>query len=712
MKKILPKLLILCVFIGLFFAFKHFELGQYLSLDYIKENQDRFTEYYLQNKIQTLGIFFGIYVVATALSLPGAAILTLAAGALFGLVTGLIVVSFASTIGATLAFLSSRFIFRDYVKNKFKSKIDPINKGVEKDGAFYLFTMRLIPAFPFFVINLVMGVTDIGIGTFYIVSQLGMLAGTIVYVNAGLQLSQIDSLAGILSPGLIGSFILLGIFPLLAKKIVNLVKARKVYKGFKKPSKFDYNMVVIGAGSAGLVTAYISAAVKAKVALIEKNKMGGDCLNTGCVPSKAIIKSARVAHQMKNASKYGLDSIEPTFDFKKIMSRIHKVIDTIEPHDSVERYSSLGVDCIQGAGTIISPWEVEVDGKIITARNITIATGASPFVPPIPGIQDVVPLTSENLWQITEQPKRLIVLGGGPIGCEMAQSFARLGTEVTQVEMADRIMGIEDPEVSELIKERFESEGVRVLVGHKATEFKVVNGEKILIAEFEGKNIEIAFDQVLVAVGRKANINGFGLENLNIKLRDNNTIEANDFLQTNYPNVFVCGDVTGPYQLTHTASHQAWFCAVNGLFGWAKKFKVDYSVIPWATYTDPEVATVGLNEQAAKKQGIAYELTSYGIDDLDRAIADSEDHGVVRVLTKPGSDKILGATIVGNHAADLLVEFTAGMKHGFGLEKILGTIHVYPTMNEANKYLAGNWKRKQTSQRVFNLLTKYHEWMR
>ena len=712
MKKHVTKLVIVLIFIGAAIAFNYYELGEYLSLDYIKTNQQKFTEYYQDNQIQTLGIFLAIYVLVTALSLPGAAIMTLAAGGLFGLVTGVILVSFASTIGATLAFLSSRFVLRDYVRKKFSSKVKAINKGIEKDGAFYLFTLRLIPAFPFFVINLAMGMTDISLLTFYVVSQIGMLAGTIVYVNAGLQLSQIESLSGILSPELIGSFVLLGIFPLIAKKVVNFLKKRKVYKGYKKPKNYDYNMVVIGAGSAGLVTAYISAAVKAKVALIEKNKMGGDCLNTGCVPSKAIIKSAKVAHQMRNASKYGVESAEPQIDFKKVMGRVHDVIADIEPHDSIERYEGLGVECFTGNAKILSPWEVQIGDQILKTKNITIATGASPVVPPIPGIEEVSPLTSENLWEIEELPKKLVVLGGGPIGCEMAQSFARLGSEVTLVEMGDRIMSIEDPVVSEFIQERLSQESVNVLCNHKAVKFKVEGGSKFIVLKSEGSEKDLEFDQVIVAVGRKANIKGFGLEDIGVKLRENKTIEANEFLQTNYPNIFVCGDVTGPYQLTHTASHQAWFCAVNGLFGWAKKFKVDYSVIPWATYTDPEIATVGLNEQSAKKEGIEYELTTYGVEELDRAIADSEDHGMVRVLTKPGSDKILGATIVSNNAADILVEFIAAMKHGFGLNKILGTIHVYPTMNEANKYLAGNWKKKQTSDKVFRLLAKYHSLMR
>lgn len=710
MKKLGPKLLLISVILLLVFIFQYFGLSEYLTLDYIKQNQTRFQEYYAQNTVLTLSIFFIIYVVSTALSLPGATVLTLAAGALFGLVTGTLIVSFASTIGATLAFLSSRFLLRGYVEKKFKKYIDPINQGIEKDGAFYLFTLRLIPIFPFFVINLVMGITKINTLKYFIVSQIGMLAGTIVYVNAGLQLGNIDTLSGILSFKLMGSFALLGIFPLIAKKIVNLIKANKVYTGHTKPKKIEYNMVVIGAGSAGLVTAYISAAVKAKVALIEKHKMGGDCLNTGCVPSKAIIKSAKLAHQMKNASKYGLEAITPKFEFKNVMNRVHDVISKIEPHDSVERYSDLGVECIQGAAKIISPWEVEVDGKVLTTQNITIATGASPFVPPIPGLDQITPLTSENLWQLEELPKRMIILGGGPIGCEMAQSFNRLGSQVTQIEMMDRIMGIEDPEVSSIIEERFKSEGVNVLTKHKAKEIKVDGDRKYLVAEFDGQDVEIEFDEILVAVGRRANIKGFGAEELGITLRQNQTIDANEYLQTNFPNIYVCGDVTGPFQLTHTASHQAWFCAVNALFGKLKKFKVDYSVIPWATYSDPEVASVGLNEQRAKREGIPYELTTYGIDDLDRAIADSEDHGVVRVLTEPGSDKILGATIVSNHASDLLLEFIAAMKHGFGLNKILGTIHIYPTMGEANKYLAGNWKRKQTSETIFKWLKRFHAW--
>ncbi len=712
--KMVFKILAILLISALVFAFKHYHLENYLTLDYIKANQEAFQGYYLRNTILTISSYVGIYVITTALSLPGATILTLAGGAMFGLGAGLIIVSFSSTIGATLAFLVSRFILRDYVQNKFGDKIKSINEGIEKEGAFYLFTLRLIPIFPFFLINLTMGLTSIRVLTFFFVSQIGMLLGTAVYVNAGVELSKIESLHGILSPTLILSFAALGILPFIGKKIISTLKANKIYAKYKsrRPKKYDYNMVVIGAGSAGLVTSLISATVKAKVALIEKHKMGGDCLNTGCVPSKALIKSAKVVHYSKRAQEFGLNSLEVDFDFSKIMERVQDVITKIEPHDSVERYESFGVECIEGSAKIISPWEVEVNGKILTTKNITISTGARPFIPPIPGIENSDYLTSDTLWNIRTLPKSFLVLGGGPIGLELAQSFNRFGAKVTIIEMAPRVMMKEDPDVSEYVDTKLSAEGVTILTKHRAKEFKRDGEKKILICENNGNDIEVEYDQVLVAVGRRANTSGFGAQELGIEVRKNGTFDANEYLQTNYPNIYVCGDVTGPFQLTHTASHQAWYCAVNALFGRFKKFRVDYSVIPWSTYTEPEVATVGHNEESAKAQKISYEVTKYGIDDLDRAIADSEDHGFVKVLTAKGSDKILGATIVGFQASDLLLEFTAAMKHGFGLNKILGTIHPYPTFGEANKYLAGNWKKERKPEGLLRFVEKVHKFER
>ncbi len=691
-----------------------FALGghRYLTLEQLRAHQAGVQQYYASHPWQAALGYFLVYVTVTGLSLPGATVLTLFGGAVFGLLWATVIVSFASSIGATLAFLVSRFLLRDWVQGRFGDKLKPLNDGVAKEGAFYLFALRLVPAFPFFVINLVMGLTPIRTWTFYWVSQTGMLAGTLVYVYAGTQLSEFR-----LSAGLVIAFTLLGLFPLVAKRVLAALKARRVYAKWPRPAKFDRNLVVIGAGSAGLVSAYIAAAVKAKVTLVEKHRMGGDCLNTGCVPSKALIKTARVLSTIRRAKEYGLKSASAEFDFGEVMERVQRVIAQIEPHDSVDRYSAMGVECVHGEAKIASPWIVEIqkqDGSktALTTRSIIIAAGARPFVPPIPGIELAGYYTSDTLWEMRELPRRLVVLGGGPIGCELAQAFARFGAQVTQVEMLPRLLMREDPEIAAMVQRRFHEEGVDVRTGHRAKEFRVEDGHKVLICEHQGRDLAIEFDALLVAVGRIANTAGYGLEELGIPVTKARTVETNEFLQTLYPNIYACGDVAGPFQFTHTAAHQAWYAAVNGLFGDLKRFRADYSVIPWATFTDPEVARVGLNETDAKDQGVAYEVSTYGIDDLDRAIADEEAHGVVKVLTVPGKDRILGVTIAGEHAGDLIAEFVAAMRHGIGLNKILGTIHIYPTLAEANKYAAGVWKKAHAPQRVLHYVERFHAWMR
>ena len=700
-------------------AFFFFDLGRFLSLEAFKAQQASLSALVAENPWQSALTFFAAYVAVAALSLPGAALMTLLGGAIFGFSTGLVLVSFASAVGATLAFLSSRFLLRDWVQSKFGERLKPINEGVAKDGAFYLFALRLVPLFPFFVVNLVMGLTSIKTWPYYWVSQIGMLAGTAVFVNAGTQLAQISSLKGIISPAILGSFALLGIFPIIAKKILDVLKGRKVYAQWShlKPKSFDNNVVVIGAGSGGLVTSLIAGAVKAKVTLVEKHKMGGDCLNTGCVPSKALIKSAKLLSHMKRSEEFGIASTTATWNFADVMERVQRVVKEIEPHDSVERFATLGVDTLIGSAKITSPWTVDVtfaDGRkqTLTTKNIVIASGARPFVPPIPGLVEAGYYTSDTMWEMRELPERLVVLGGGPIGSELTQCFARFGSQVSQIEMAPRILGREDPEVSELVTKRFKEEGVAVLTGHKAKQVVVENGEKALICEVGGRDVKIPFDQILVAVGRTPNVTGFGLEELGIPTRGNKTVETNDYLQTIFPNIFACGDVTGPYQFTHVASHQAWYAAVNALFGRFKKFKADYRVIPWATFTDPEVARVGLSETEAKEKKIPYEVSFYGIDDLYRAIADNEAHGFVKVLTVPGKDVILGACIVGDHAGDVLIEYVTAMKYGLGMNKILGTIHTYPTLGEANKYAAGVWKRNHQPTKLLEWVAKFHAWER
>ena len=709
------RLLLIAVLAGLLIAYFAFDLGRFLSIDYFKSQQEAIEAWREAQPFKAALLFFLAYVAVTGLSLPGAAVMTLAAGAVFGLFWGLLLVSFASSLGATLAFLASRFLLHDWVQKRFADRMRAINAGIEREGGFYLFTLRLVPLFPFFVINLVMGLTPLKTRTFYWVSQVGMLAGTLVYVNAGTQLARIDSLSGILSPALLGSFRQLGICPLIAKKIVDALAARKVYADWKKPKRFDRNLIVIGAGSAGLVTAYIAAAVKARVTLIEKHKLGGDCLNTGCVPSKAIIRSAKLLSHIERCKDFGIRDASADFDFADVMERVQRVIKTVEPHDSAERYTELGVEVIAGSARIVSPWEVELvrntgGHELLTTRSIVIATGGRPFVPPIPGLEEVGYVTSDTVWELRELPRRFLVLGGGPIGCELTQAFARFGAKVTQVQQGPRIMVREDPEVSEMVIERFRAEGIAVLVNHQARAFVTEDGEKILIAEHRGEEVRIAFDALLVAVGRSANLRGYGLEELGIET--GRTIATNDFLQTKYPNIYAAGDVAGPFQFTHTAAHQAWYAAVNALFDPFKKFRADYSVIPWATFVEPEVARVGLNESEAKKRNIPYEVTRYGIDDLDRAIADGEAHGFIKVLTVPGKDRILGVTIVGEHGGDLIAEYVLAMRHGIGLNKILGTIHIYPTLAEANKYVAGNWKKAHAPQKLLEWVARFHAWRR
>lgn len=700
MIKKIALLLILAVLLWAYFAL---DGERYLSLDF-------FRDLYLQQPLLTAAVYFIVYVITAALSIPGAALLTIVGGMLFGLWTGTLLVSFASSVGATLAFLVSRFLLRDWVQHKFSLHLGAINKGIEKQGGYYLFSLRLIPLFPFWMINLVMGLTPIKTVTFYWVSQLGMLAGTLVYVNAGASLGNIEefSATGILTPTVLFSFLLLALFPFLARRLMARLELRKRYSDYKKPKKFDTNLIVIGAGSAGLVSAYIAATLKARVTLIEREKMGGDCLNTGCVPSKALIRAAKSVAEIKKASELGINVAAPEVDFGKVMGRVQEVIKTIEPHDSVERYSGLGVDCLAGHARLISPWKVEVDGKVISAEKIIIATGASPIVPPIPGLEQMDPLTSENLWQLENLPLRLLIVGGGAIGCELAQAFQRLGSQVTLVEMQDQLLPRDDRHVAEFMADSLAAEGVRVLTGYAASKFDFAdNSPTVSLASAEGENIEVEFDRVLVAIGRAANTSGFGLEELGIPMAANGTLVTDNYLRTCYPNILACGDVVGPYQLTHAASHQAWYAVVNGLLGHFKKFAVDYRVIPQVIFTDPQVARVGLNEREAAAKNIAVEVTRYDLSDLDRAIADNDAKGFVKVLNAPGSDRILGATIVGPQAGELISEFVIAMKNGLGLNKMLGTIYSYPTLSEANRFVAGEWKRKHVPEKLLGLLRRY-----
>lgn len=708
-KKSHNKKIIIAVIITVFALWYGFDLNQYASLAQIKSLQQTSGDYIAEHRSLAMLIFFVSYVAITGFSLPGAVLLTLLGGGLFGFGYGLLLISFASSIGATLAFLVSRYLLRDYVQNKFSSRLDAINKGVEKEGNFYLFSLRLIPVFPFFLINILMGLTKISTRNFYLVSQVGMLAGTAVYVWAGTQLSEITTLSGIASPSVLSALVLLGVFPWIAKRALAFFSQRQSYARWQKPKSFDRNMIIIGAGAGGLVSAYIAAAVKSKVTLVEKHRMGGDCLNTGCVPSKALIRSAHAAAEIRRANEFGIAAEVNKINFAQVMGRIHNVIKTIEPHDSIARYSAMGVECLTAEAKIIDPWHVQIGEQVLSTKNIVVATGARPVVPPIPGLTEVPHLTSDTLWQLTEQPARLLVLGGGPIGCEIAQSFARLGSQVTQVEMATQLLGREDADAVAVVQAELLADGVTILLGNKVDSF---SSEGSQYSALLSNGDTVVFDQVFLALGRQANTRGFGLEELDIAITERGLIEINEYQQTSIPNIYAVGDVSGPYQLTHVAAHQAWFAAVNALFGTIKKFATDYRVIPAVTYTYPELARVGLTENEAKQAQLDYQVTKYGIDDLDRAITDGETKGFVKVITAANSDKILGVTIVASHAGELLAEYTLAMKYKLGLNKVLGTIHPYPTMSEANKYVAGNWKRNNSPEKLLAWVEKFHRYTR
>ncbi|WAG08588.1 FAD-dependent oxidoreductase [Aeromonas jandaei] len=706
--------LVMGCLIGAFFAF---DLGHYLSLPQLQARQVELAALVDRHFVSAALLFVAVYVVSTALSLPGASLLTLAGSAVFGVVWGLLLVSFASSIGATLAFLSARFLLRDWVERRFGDKLASLQAGMKKEGALYLLSLRLIPIFPFFLVNLLMGLTPIRVSTYYWVSQLGMLPGTFVYVLAGSELANLTSTGNILSPGLMVALTLLGLMPMLLKGLQRRLALHRLHAPYRKPTRYDYNLLVIGAGAGGLVTSYIAAAMKAKVALIEKHKMGGDCLNSGCVPSKALIRSARFAAEQRRASELGFGPSQASADFAAVMERVARVIKEVEPHDSIERYQGLGVDCIDGEARLVSPWEVEVNGQRLASRHIVIATGARPLVPTLPGLELVPWLTSDTLWQLRAAPRQLLVLGGGPIGCELAQSFALLGVPVTLIELSDQLLPREEQEVAELLAEQLARDGVRVLTGWRAERadyLPAAAGElPIRLQLRRGDEMQtIAGDQLLLALGRVANVSGFGLEELGVELTPRGTVAVDGFLATNFPSILAVGDVAGPYQLTHAAAHQGWYAAINALFSQFKRFRADYRVMPAAIYTTPEIARVGLNQKEARAQGIPFELTRFELAELDRAIADGERQGFIEVLTIPDKDQILGATIVGTHAGERIAEFVLAMRHRLGLGKILATIHAYPTLMEGNKYLAGEWRRARQPATLLALLTRYHRWRR
>ncbi len=709
----LRRLLVLALILVLVASFFVLDLHHYLSFEVLEAQRTALRELVAAHPLETAAAFVVGYVVVTGLSLPGATVLTLAGGAIFGFVWGAVLVILASNLGAALAFLVARFLAREWVQRRFQSRLAPINRGIERDGGFYLFSLRLVPLFPFFLINLGMGLTPLRLSTFMVASVLGMLPMTLIYVYAGTQLAAISGPGDVVSAPLLIAFALLALFPWVARALMRTVQRRRALARWQPPSRFDDNLIVIGGGSAGLIAALIAATVRAGVSLVERDRMGGDCLNTGCVPSKTFIRSASAAAAVREADRFGIQARLTGVDFSAVMERVQAAIRTIEPHDSVERFQGLGVNCIQGEARLVDPWTVEVNGERRTARRIVLATGSRPALPEITGLADVDPLTSDDLWSLQSMPGRLLVLGAGPIGCELAQAFARLGSQVTLVDAEERILPREDEDVAGVVAEALEADGIRLRLGWRVAGFSARSyGAGSVRLERDDDWRELPFDRVLVAVGRTPATDGLGLEALGVRRHRDGRIEVDEYLRTSVPTVYACGDLVGPYQFTHMASHQAWYAAVNALFEPLRRFRVNYQVVPWVTYTSPEAARAGLSETEARQRGIRVEVTRFDFAGNDRAIAEDARTGFIKVLTPPGRDRILGVAIVGPRAGELLAEYVLAMTHGIGLKGLMGTIHVYPTFAEINKSVAGAWRKAHAPDRLLGLVGRWHRWRR
>jgi pyruvate/2-oxoglutarate dehydrogenase complex dihydrolipoamide dehydrogenase (E3) component/uncharacterized membrane protein YdjX (TVP38/TMEM64 family) len=687
------KLALILVIIAAIAAFFILGGSDYLTLGTLKGARDGLSAIVTEQPIAAALAFIATYIVIVALSLPGAAIMTLAAGALFGLIEGVALASIASTIGATLAMLAARFVARDWVRKRFPRAVEAVDKGVAKDGAVYLLSLRLAPVFPFFLVNLAMGLTAMPVVRYALVTWAGALPGTIAYTFAGTQLARIARPSDALSPGLIAAFLGLALVPLLGKWIANGVQRRRALGKFRRPKKFDANLIVIGAGSGGLVASLVAAQLEAKVVLIERAEMGGDCLNTGCVPSKSLIRVARSVAEIRKSSLFGVTIAEPSVDFGAVMRRLNETVATIAPNDSVERFRGLGVDVRLGEARLVDPWTVTIDGGApISAPEIIIATGAAPVVPPIPGLAKSNFATSETLWTklsaMDRVPKRVAVLGAGPIGCELGQALQRLGSQVTIVAMSEQLLEREDKEAADIVARALQKDGVALKLGAVVER---VEGEALQLG-----SEQVPFDLLIVAVGRKARLEGFGLD-------------AFDYISM--PHIRFVGDAAGGEQFTHFAGHSGAIAAINALIGRFGRLKYD-KLVPRVTFTSPEVASVGLTEAQAKEQKREVEVFTYPLAEADRAVIDGVGEGLVKLVSAKGKDRVLGATIVAPNAGDLIVPWILAIKNGVGLKAMQSLIYPYPTMSEAGRAAAGEWRKAHSSERVLRLAERWNKWRR
>ncbi len=704
------RLLLLGILAAAVAAFFTLDLGQYLTLESIKANSGA-----LHAKVQAYpwwsrSLFFIVYALLTALSFPGTVVLTLLAGALFGLLEGTLLVSLASNFGAVAAMLISRFLLRDWIQRRFGKQIAGINRGLARDGAFYLVSLRLIPIVPFVLLNPALGLTRVGLWTFWWTTQLGMLPGHAIYVNAGRQLVRIDSLSGILSPGMITTLVLLAVFPLVATRLLTSYKARLAYRGWRRPKHFERNLVVVGGGTGGLATARIAASLCARVSLLERERLGGVAMHEGGVPARALRRQANRLHGLRSDPRVA-SSLDVAGGFSQAMDDMQRLTRAAMKSASSEHYARLGVEVIMAEGRLSSPWTVEAGGRSLSSRAIVIATGSRPCVPPIAGLEAIEPLTCDNLWDLREPPGRLLVLGGGAGACEFAQSFQRLGCQVTLVSERETLLEQEDPEAAGVVLAALRADGVELQLGLAPLRVEV-DGDECLLVCRRGEEGEQAlpFDRLLLALGQHADIRGLGLDELGLRCGEDGSLEVDEYLTTRFPNIYAVGSVAGPYGAPHVAEHQAWYAAVNALFGDFKRFAVSERVIPRAVFTTPEVASVGLSEPEARAQGTEFDVTRVPLGALSGAIAEEAGEGFIKVLTERGKDRILGVSIVGEQASETLAGFVVAMKHKIGMNRLADTVHLGATLGDASRLLAETWQRQHRPLRLLRWAERLNRW--
>lgn len=705
----LTRWLIVLFFVVATICFFWFDLEQYLTLEMIQAKSGALRDQVQAHPWWAGSVFFAAYVALTVMSFPGTVVLTLLAGALFGLVGGTLMVSFASNIGALFAMLISRFLLRDWIQRRFAKQIASINRGLERDGAFYLFSLRLIPLVPFVLLNPALGLTRVSMWTFWWTTQAGMLPGHAIYVGAGRQLARIREISDILSPSLIGTLALLAIFPLAATKLLTLYKARKVYSGWQKPKSFEHNLVVIGGGSGGLTAARIAASMKARVALVERERLGGAALHSGSVPARALMRAANLHHTLRQGGTLGI-RMHTEVDFAEVMRQVRRTLDEAQGQVTAESSKTAGLEMVRGSAQLTSPWSVQVGNRTLCSRAIVIATGSHAIIPPIPGLEEVEPLTCENVWDLQQRPERLLVMGGEANACELAQAFQRLGCQVTLVVEGDMLLASAEPEARQAVTDALCADGVQVLLKVSPQRFEVAESERRLVCSIDEQNRFLAFDQVLLALGREAHLHDLGLEKLKLSTREDGSLEVDEYLATRYPNIYAVGAVTGPDSSFQSAKHHAWYAAANGLFSGFRRFMVSDRVVPRVAFTSPEIASVGLTEAQAKLAELEYEVTMLDLDSLEAAQMSIGNSGFLKVLTERGRDRIIGVTLVGDGASETLAVFVLAMKHKLGLNKLRRTVHINPTLAEASLAVAEAWRRAHTAKRSQTWAARLHRW--